>query len=376
LALVRFDDEDQAVSEKQVKILLIEDSPDDVVLLKHILAEHKNNRFDISHAGTLTDAIKILETRPFNLILLDLSLPESEGLDTFAQVHNRFSSTPIIVLTGLADEEAATLAVRLGAQDYLIKDEINQRLLTHAIHYAIERKGIEETMLAYQKKLRSMASELCLAEERERRRIATELHDHIGQNLAISRIKLGLLRENALAGKFKSTLDEIQSMIDETIHYTRSLTFELSPPLLYEFGFEAAVEWLSERLREQYHLNIAIENDQAQKPLSDDLRVLLFQAVRELLYNVVKHADTHDAMLSIGKDAQFIRVTVEDRGRGFNPDTVCCNMVQPAGFGLFNIRERLKNFGGKLEIKSAPGEGTTATLFAPLRIADDQPNAT
>lgn len=361
------------MSKTKLKILLIEDNMDDVFLLKKMLAEHQTTSFDIEHKSTLTDAIKILETQHFDIILLDLSLSESEGLDTFTHIHNRFSATPIIVLTGLAAEEPAIMAVRLGAQDYLVKDEVNQHLISRAIRYAIERKSIEETMLAYQEKLRSLASELCLAEERERRRIATELHDHIGQNLAISRIKLGLLRENADATKFTKAIDEIQAMIEETIQYTRSLTFELSPPLLYEFGFEAAVEWLSERIREQYHLNIAFQNDQAPKPLSDDLRVLLFQAVRELLYNIVKHAQTEHAILSINKDDHFIRITVEDHGKGFNTDTICSNMVQPSGFGLFNIRERLKNFGGKLEIKSTPGAGTTATLFAPLRLNEDKP---
>jgi signal transduction histidine kinase len=348
-----------------INILLVEDNADDVLLLKRILAAEAELAFILNHQSSLPQALAALDGNSFDIILLDLSLPGSSGLETFTCVHARCAEIPIIVLTGLSDEELATLAVRLGAQDYLVKGRINPSLIVRAIRYAIERKRAEEKMITYQKQLRSLASQLALAEERERRRIATELHDHIGQNLAIAKIKLGLLKESAagLAGPLK----EIQTMIEQAIGYTRSLTFELSPPLLYEFGFEAAVEWLSERIHEQYNIRVEFNNDPSPKPLSDDVRVLLFQAVRELLNNVVKHAKTSQAFLTVDKDAHDIRITVEDDGRGFNVAQAFPTTARPNGFGLFNIRERLNQFGGKMKIDSQPDRGTRITLTAPLK---------
>jgi signal transduction histidine kinase len=355
------------MTENLIHILLIEDNSDDVVLLKRKLGDDRFNRFKFSVCETLRDGLLLLEQSRFDVILLDLSLPGSSGLETFTSVHSRATTIPIIVLTGLADEEMAILAVRLGAQDYLVKDHVDCYLLTRAIRYAIERKKAEIKMLDYQKQLRSLASELSLAEERERRRIATELHDHIGQNLAISKIKLGLIRESAATTKFAGPLEEIHKLIDQTIRFTRSLTFELSPPVLYEFGLEAAIEWLAERIQDQYDIQVHIENDQQDKPLSDDVRVLLFQAVRELLINVVKHAQSKRVSVQIAKQGQNIRLQVEDFGKGFDVATMESNTAKPSGFGIFNIRERLKHFGGSVEIKSAPSQGTRVTLMVPLK---------
>jgi signal transduction histidine kinase len=358
------------MTENSINILLIEDNPDDVVLLKRKLSSNKFDRFILTVRENLMDGLLLLEQTQFDIILLDLSLPGSTGLETFTSVHSRTSTIPIIVLTGLADEEMAVLAVRLGAQDYLVKDHVDHYLLVRAIQYAIERKKLETRMIQYQKQLRTLASELSLAEERERRRIATELHDHIGQNLAISKIKLGLIREATSSTKFAGPLEEIYKLIDQTIRFTRSLTFELSPPVLYEFGFEAAVEWLAERVQDQYNIQVTIENDQKPKPLNDDVRVLLFQAVRELLINVVKHAQSKRALIRITRHGHNINVLVEDYGKGFDASSTDASAVNPGGFGLFNIRERLKHFGGNVVIDSAPGQGTRITLTVPLKDKD------
>ncbi len=355
------------MTEKSIHTLLIEDNPNDVILLRRNLSTNQSDQFKLTVCENLKDGLLLIEQEEFDVILLDLSLPGSSGLETFTSVHTRTSTIPIIVLTGLADEEMAILAVRLGAQDYLVKDHVDHYLLVRAIHYAIERKKTEARMLQYQKQLRSLASELSLAEERERRRIATELHDHIGQNLAISKIKLGLIRESASTPKIAGALEEIYKLIDQTIQFTRSLTFELSPPVLYEFGFEAAVEWLAERIQEQYQIQIQIQNDQKLKPLSDDVRVLLFQGVRELLINVVKHAHTKRAAVRIMRQGHNINVLVEDYGKGFDVAGMDTNCIKPGGFGLFNIRERLKHFGGNVMIDSAPDQGTRITLIVPLQ---------
>jgi len=230
-----------------------------------------------------------------------------------------------------------------------------------------ERKRAEDQLLAYQGRLQSLASELSLAEERERRRIARDLHDRIGQTLAICKIKLGALRASASSTGLAGPLDEIHELIDEIIQETRSLTFEVSSPILYELGLEAAVEWLVEQIQEQYGLLSHFEDDRQPKPLDDDVRVLLFQAVRELLTNVAKHAQAHNVKVSLRRENSNIKITVEDDGNGFDTSDVVSHWSRAEGFGLFSIRERLGHLGGCLEVESEPGHGTWATLAAPLK---------
>jgi len=232
-----------------------------------------------------------------------------------------------------------------------------------------ERKEVEEQILSYQTRLRSLTSELALTEQRERRRIAGEIHDRIGQTLAISRIRLGLARESPGAPpRMTEQIDEIRGMIERIIQDTRSLTFELSPPILYEIGFEPAVEWLVERFQGQHGIHASFRDDGAGKPLGDDLRVVLFQAVQEVLVNVVKHAHARRVEVAVRKaEGHAIAVEVKDDGVGFDPALHALPGSRPQGFGFFSIRERLGHLGGSLEIDSAPGKGTRIILRAPLR---------
>jgi PAS domain S-box-containing protein len=232
-----------------------------------------------------------------------------------------------------------------------------------------ERKASEEKLRVYQDQLRSLASELTLLEERERRRIASDLHDHIGQSLALSKIKLGELRES-LSPSLVKPLGEIHELIEQAIQYTRSLTFELSPPILYELGFEAAVEWLVEKIREKHGISVSFEDDLQPKPIGNELRVLLFKAMGELMMNIIKHAQAHKVKVAIQREGSNIRIRVEDDGIGFYiPEAN--QLAGVSGYGLFSIRERLRHFGGSLQIQSEPRRGTLVTLLVPLKQKED-----
>ena len=226
----------------------------------------------------------------------------------------------------------------------------------------LEREISERKRMEAQ--LRSLASELSLAEERERRRLAIDLHDRIGQALAICKIKLGSLRETVSSTDVAVSIDEIRELLDQIIQDTRSLTFELSSPILYELGLEAAVESLAEQVQKQHGILSTFEDDGQHKPLDDDVRVVLFQAVRELLVNVAKHAQANSVKVSIQRYDSDIRIGVEDDGVGFDTSEIG---YSTNGFGLFSIRERLDYLGGHLEVRSEPGRGTLVTLVAPLK---------
>jgi signal transduction histidine kinase len=228
-----------------------------------------------------------------------------------------------------------------------------------------ERKRSEMELLAYHESLSALSWELSKLEESERRRIATDLHDHIGQTLALSKIKLGDLRRAGAANGTTEAVDEVRDLIDQSIRYTRSLTFELSMPVLYDLGLDAALEWLAEYIYGKHGLPVFVTSDGETDRLSDEMRLLFFKAVRELLMNIVKHAKAKRADVRLQLVSGEVMITVEDDGAGFS----AAGRFLPGksgGFGLFNIRERLKQFGGSMDIESAPGRGTHATIRAPL----------
>lgn len=205
-------------------------------------------------------------------------------------------------------------------QDLRIAEIIGRQIggAVASAHLYAERKRADEKIQTYQEQLRSLTSEMSLIEERERRRIATDLHDHIGQTLAFIKIKLGMIRERVSPLGHIGPIDEIQNLIEQAIHYTRSLTFELSPPVLYELGFDAAMEWLAEQIQDQHHIEVDLEDDRQSKPMSDEIRISLFKAVRELLINIIKHAKAHKARVSTRREDNTIRIAVEDDGVGFS----------------------------------------------------------
>lgn len=226
----------------------------------------------------------------------------------------------------------------------------------------------ERDLIDVSEKLRMLSSELLLTEERERRRIAIELHDRIGHALANVKMELGALNEEMGEGGNAERMQRISQFIDQSIEDTQSLTFELSPPVLYDLGLEAAVEWLVDQMQEQYRIAIAFEDDLKPKPLDESTRVLAFQATRELLFNIVKHAHAHHAWVTLKRASSVIRIEISDDGIGMHSSIQGrTTMRKDGGFGLFSIQERLKHVGGRLEIASQPGKGTHMTLIAPIQ---------
>ncbi len=220
-----------------------------------------------------------------------------------------------------------------------------------------------DKVLSYQKQLQELAQELTRTEERERRRLAVDLHDSIGQSLALAAIKLEGLLESLRGSESSLEIERLIELVEQTLQYSRTLTFELCPPILYEVGLEAAIEQLTDRMQALHGLQVRVVIDCDCSALSDELRFVLFRSLGEILMNVVKHAKTSSATLNIRREGEFVHVEVRDRGPGFDPDT---QPVKTDRFGLFSIGERLKQIGGRLIVQSAPGQGTCVILTAPI----------
>ncbi len=278
--------------------------------------------------------------RPFDLLFRELKASEEElrrrGEDLETLVDQRTAG----MIDAVRDLEA----------------EVRQRLEVEA-----SLRASEERHRLRADQLRRLAAELTQAEQRERRRLAQVLHDHLQQLLVGARLHAGLARRRG-AGDIAS-LDQLDDLLAQSIQATRSLSVELSPPVLNAGGLRAALEWLAGRMRETHALSVEVSHDGAPEPSDSDVRTMLFHAVRELLLNVVKHAGVDAARVSIAAapvgDATGLCVTVADDGAGFDPAAV------RESFGHLSLRERMQSLGGDIRIESEPGRGTAVSLLLP-----------
>jgi len=229
-----------------------------------------------------------------------------------------------------------------------------------------KRKQTELALANNQAQLKSLASELVLAEERERNRIALHLHDDISQSLAYAKMKVQVVNAALDDQTQIKDLTEVCDALTRMMQQVHSLTFELSSPVLTELGLEPAVShWLTKQVEQKHGIATEFADDGQIKPLEEDIRALLFRSVRELLANVVKHSQANRVGISISRAENQIVIRLEDDGIGFAAGRM---LVENAtgGFGLFSIHERLSQMGGSLEIDSSPGQGCRSILRAPL----------
>lgn len=215
------------------------------------------------------------------------------------------------------------------------------------------------------KHLSRLSLELTMAEHRERQQLARMLHDNLQQLLAAAKMQLESMAAN-ISGDNKKDALEISDLLSESIRSTRSLTRELSPPVRQKGGFAAALEWLADWMRSTHRLRVDLRINTRVEIEGEELGILIFQSIRELLFNIVKHAGTKQAEVEVnGTSNNFIKIMVRDHGRGFDPDSIHCDDQSPTGFGLFSIRERLTLIGGNLNIDSLIGSGSCFTMTVP-----------
>ncbi|MDR4478965.1 MAG: PAS domain S-box protein [Nitrospira sp.] len=232
----------------------------------------------------------------------------------------------------------------------------------------LERRIIERTgeLMLSQERLRALASELTLTEQRERRRLAVELHDYLAQLVVASRLRLSQAIPRVQDPTASATLSNVDAMLDQALTYTRSLVAELSPHILYQFGLSKSLVWLGEQMK-QHSLSVTVDRGLTSFALPDDQAILLFQSVRELLFNVVKHAHTDRATITVAvEEERELCIWVEDEGCGFDVAELTNFGNAHEKFGLLSIRERMETLGGSCELSSAPGAGTVAILRLPL----------
>jgi signal transduction histidine kinase len=357
-----------------LRVLLLEDLDTDAELM---VRELKQAGFDLvwDRVETEESLLECLD-RPYDLILSDNSMPSFDAMKALSCLQQRKLDIPLVIVSGSIGEEQAVALLHHGAADYIMKDRIER--LGSAVGQVLEKKRLRddnqaanaalqartEELIRSQERLRALASDLTLTEQRERRKLAGDLHDYLAQLLVAGRMKLRQAVACVAKEPGTTLLAELDQIFDESLRYTRTLIADLAPPSLQEFGLSHAFQWLSEHMR-THGLTVDVQVGSDRINLPDDQAILVFQSVRELLLNIVKHADTNRAIVAVATTPTELHITVTDGGQGFDHTAVAAPEPGSSGFGLFSIDERMRAMGGRFEINSTPGHGTRASMILP-----------
>jgi signal transduction histidine kinase len=348
------------------RVLLVEDNLDQVQLIHAILRKLGGESYELVSATTLADSLEHLTMGGFDVILLDLMLPDSRGLDTFIKIQAQAQDVPIVVLSGIDDEALAVHVVREGAQDYLIKGQVSNQSLVLAIRHAIERHRIqaEVALRQYADRLQTLSRRLVEVQEAERRTIAGELHDEIGQALT------GLKFVLEMAGRQSpqdatSKLREADGLVNQLLQKVRTLSLDLRPSALDDLGLLPALLMMCDRYTTLTNVRVTVKHTGVEgRRFAPDTETGAYRIAQEALTNVARYAAVQEATVRLWVEEGMLWVQVEDEGVGFDPETT---LAAPRSSGLVGMRERATLLGGRLAVESAPGRGTRVTAELPLR---------
>jgi signal transduction histidine kinase len=345
-------------------ILVIEDNPGDFALVEEFLLEQIEAPV-ISHAIDYKAARDILlaPNASFDIILLDLSLPDKTGLPLIQEIVEMSLNTPVIVLTGYADLTFGVKSLSLGVSDYILKDELTALSLYKSIVYSSERKRIILALETSEKRARSFAKQLNDALEEERARIAREIHDEFGQQLSGLKMSLSSLKKNpGVCSDVEPIIETIVSEVNTSIQSLRQIANELRPVLIDKLGLFAAIEWLVSEFERKTGIPSRIYVDIDQPVIDKIIEINIFRICQEALTNITKHAEATMVNIRIENKNGELLIRIIDNGKGIKP-TLLHNQLS---MGLLNMKERANLIGAELNISSPAEKGTIIELIVTI----------
>ncbi|MDG9670860.1 response regulator [Hahella sp. CR1] len=353
-----------------IRILLIEDDLTDVLLIKEALKDVSDFDYELIHTEFINDGIEQSRKHKIDVVLLDLGLPDSQGVNTFLEFNHRFPLLPVLVLTALDDLSIGLHTLSEGAQDYLIKKEINPQILGRAIRYAIERQELHIELQRSHDQLRIFAVYLQTIREQERTRMSREIHDELGQKLSALKMDLkwvdNRLNKNldtVTIGTIHNRIIQTNNLVDDVISSVQRIAIELRPSTLDHLGLVDAIRDETRRFEANTEIEVQLDLPKTMKITDKDISTTLFRIYQELLTNILRHANAHCVKVQFKQVGETLVLDVRDDGVGMsiNPGNSMLSL------GLMGMRERAGSHGGTIEFSSEAGHGVHANVTIPLK---------
>ncbi|MGH7951224.1 MAG: response regulator [Limisphaerales bacterium] len=354
-----------------LRVLHLEDDPNDVELVRSTL-ESENISCATTSVENRADFVGALERGGFDLIIADFSLPQFDGMAALAIAREKIPDLPFILVSGTVGEEQAIESLKSGATDYVLKTRLAR--LAPAVRRAMveveqraARKRAEAKRREYSRKLQVLSRRLVETQETERRHIARELHDQVGQALTVAQLNLQAMSQLPDAKKLNGRLDETLHVIGRVLDQVRDLSLELRPSMLDDLGLEPALRWFTDRQASLTGLHCEILSTPLEHRLDSVIETECFRVAQEALTNITRHAHAHNVTVELRPENGSLHLRVRDDGVGFKVGAIRERAVRGASLGLLNMEERAALAGGKLEFISAPGRGTEVHAKFPLK---------
>jgi signal transduction histidine kinase len=346
-----------------IRVLLIEDDEDDRLLIGRFLAEVPLAKYEVTWAPTCDAGLNELDKGTYDVCLLDYHLGPKTGLDILMRVEKSPNVPPIIILTGQGDYLVDLRSMEYGAADYLVKNQMNGFLLERAIRYSIDRKRAKDALQESERQNRHLASALLKVQENERRMLASELHDELGQLLVA--VKLSI--ENAVAQMEPEeicvpSLKMLIPSIQEALDRIRNIYTQLLPTVLGDLGILAALRWFCREFQND-HPEIAVEPgfDVEENEIPAELKLMIFRIVQDALQNVVEGGKSRNVQVNLDGRNGHIALRIENDGAGLDVSQAM-NHGTDWGLRLVSMKKRAELSGGSFQIESSDGRGTLVSI--------------
>ena len=352
--------------QEKANILMVDDQPAKLLSYEAILNELGEN---LIKANSGREALEHLLKTDIAVVLMDVSMPELDGFELAEMIrqHPRFQRTAIIFISAVHLTDLDRLkGYQRGAVDYISVPVVPELLRAKVSVFAeLHRKTHQLEVLNLE--LRRLSSSLIASQDEERRRIARELHDGLGQDLVAIKMMLdGILQQDHSASRKQVTAD-VSTLIDRTIQQVRSISHLLHPPLLDEVGLRAALKWYLEGFTKRSGIETDLDVQPSNFPrIASELETAVFRIVQEALTNVFRHSSARKGWVAILKQESQIVVTVRDDGKGIS-DRVAAFRPDSIGIGIGGMRQRVKEFGGELQLRNS-NPGTIVEVVIPIKL--------
>jgi len=359
-----------------LRILHLEDDPADAELI-HRELEAGGIHCVTTRVQSQSDFVTVLGQGEFDFVLADFALPGFDGLTALELVRQTSTELPFILVSGTVGEENAIESLKSGATDYVLKGRLSR--LVPAVRRAIlevehraERRRAEEAREEYSRKLKVLSRRLVETQETERRHIARELHDEIGQTLTVAQLNLQAVLAQEGTDTFRKRLQDGLEAVERVLEQVHDISLNLRPSMLDDLGLEPALRWYTKRQAALVGLQVRFMASPMVHRLDSQIETECFRIAQEALTNVVRHAQAKAVVVELDQVDGHLQLRVQDDGIGFEAKGVRKKAVRGASLGLLSMEERAVLAGGGLEIKSVAGQGTEIRAWLPLKWETEQ----